>query len=414
MSTRVPSAKERKRDKCWPIVFTVVAITDIPMKPPAGKTYPKSFIKVLPTLTVLLIVAYVWAVYIVLLCAPLIRANQITRGALYLLFWHLLLVIFLVCYWRVCNTPSGSTQELNTADAVEKADGQAENVRDKPRSNLSISNRWCFECNREKPDRAHHCSVCGVCILRMDHHCPWVMNCVGHHNQKYFVQFVFWSSCLSTFAFGTSVRYWVADGRLPNPAYIVMVVMQVFTAGLFTFAVDLFTIAHIYQTLRNLTTIENAIMGRVDKQHRKEQKAHRPPITCSSTNVEPIQCCSDYGATRHKLDPEVADPPQPVADTATESDVAAPPLGDDSRTAGTNATVATEDQPARMPVFPFTLEGKTIYDLGPAKNWQQIMVPLHPTPGDGITYPVNEARCRTYCEQMAKAEDTTSINDTPH
>ncbi|KAJ3387734.1 hypothetical protein HDU92_001807 [Lobulomyces angularis] len=28
--------------------------------------------------------------------------------------------------------------------------------------------RYCQKCQRDKPDRAHHCSVCKTCILKMD------------------------------------------------------------------------------------------------------------------------------------------------------------------------------------------------------------------------------------------------------
>jgi palmitoyltransferase len=33
--------------------------------------------------------------------------------------------------------------------------------------------RICEKCFMIKPDRAHHCSVCDSCVLKMDHHCPW-------------------------------------------------------------------------------------------------------------------------------------------------------------------------------------------------------------------------------------------------
>jgi hypothetical protein len=37
----------------------------------------------------------------------------------------------------------------------------------------------CRTCNMMKPDRCHHCSICQKCVLKFDHHCPWINNCVG-------------------------------------------------------------------------------------------------------------------------------------------------------------------------------------------------------------------------------------------
>ena len=56
----------------------------------------------------------------------------------------------------------------------------------------------CTVCYCVKPPRAHHCVTCGKCILNMDHHCPWINNCVGFRNQKHFIQFLVYTLLASS------------------------------------------------------------------------------------------------------------------------------------------------------------------------------------------------------------------------
>merc|ERR1712014_109315 len=57
--------------------------------------------------------------------------------------------------------------------------------------------RFCQKEGKYKPDRSHFCSPMQRNVLRMDHYCPWLSNCVGYYNHKYFFLFLLYTSLAS-------------------------------------------------------------------------------------------------------------------------------------------------------------------------------------------------------------------------
>ena len=58
---------------------------------------------------------------------------------------------------------------------------------------------YCGQCEMMRPSNAHHCYECDVCVLDLDHHCPWTGKCIGAGNQEKFYKCVSPPPALATF-----------------------------------------------------------------------------------------------------------------------------------------------------------------------------------------------------------------------
>jgi len=121
--------------------------------------------------------------------------------------------------------------------------------------------RYCKDDKLYKPDRCHHCSVCQECVLRMDHHCPWISNCVGFGNYKFFMLVLFYGVLCTAFLLGAMLPRLinVFDPITSNKNFVQydLPIGIAYTACAITFvALCVFFCFHLWLTLNAMTTIE--------------------------------------------------------------------------------------------------------------------------------------------------------------
>ncbi|KAI2615852.1 palmitoyltransferase PFA3 [Hypoxylon sp. NC1633] len=161
------------------------------------------------------------------------------------------------CYTTAVFTNPGSTTNSSGYSSLPTVNPpQATSFTVKSNGEL----RFCKKCQARKPDRAHHCSTCRRCVLKMDHHCPWFATCIGLRNHKAFLLFLIYASLFCFYCFAVSGS-WVYVELLTQTQYTeslmpVNFIMLAVVSGIIGLVVGAFTGWHVMLASRGQTTIE--------------------------------------------------------------------------------------------------------------------------------------------------------------
>ncbi|KAK9048787.1 hypothetical protein SSX86_032247 [Deinandra increscens subsp. villosa] len=126
-------------------------------------------------------------------------------------------------------------------------------------NNHTVRVKYCDTCMLYRPPRVSHCSVCNNCVQKFDHHCPWVGQCIGLRNYRFFYMFISTSTvlCIYVFAFSWVTLCQQKVNVLKAMSHDILSDFLIVYCFIAVWFVGGLTIFHFYLICSNQTTYEN-------------------------------------------------------------------------------------------------------------------------------------------------------------